>query len=85
MGAGAGPLSSRAQSFPYYALGGALYLVGAVLVLYGAQGTLAELAEVAFLLAGTAGVIFAYLVDRGTVRPPRVGWVEEDPEAPDPS
>jgi len=65
-----GPLRSRAESFPYYALGGLLYFVGAVLVLYGAQGTLAEVVEVVFLVAGTGVVVFAYFVDRGTVRPP---------------
>ena len=66
-----GPLRSRTESFPYYAVGGLLYAVGAVLVLYGAVGTLADTAEVGFLVAGSLTVAFAFLVDRGTVRPPR--------------
>jgi hypothetical protein len=40
-------------------------------VLFGVPGVLAEGAEVGFLLAGSAVVFFAYLVDRGTIRPPR--------------
>lgn len=70
MGGVAGPLRSRAESFPYYAGGGLLYLVGAVLVLEGVAGLAAEVAEVAFLLAGSGVVAFAFLVDRGTLRPP---------------
>jgi hypothetical protein len=65
------PLRSRVESFPYYALGGVLYAIGAGLVLFGVPGVLAEGAEVGFLLAGSAVVFFAYLVDRGTIRPPR--------------
>jgi hypothetical protein len=64
------PLRSRAESFPYYAVGGLLYAAGAFLVLWGVDGGLAEALEVLLLLAGSLVVAVAYLVDRGTIRPP---------------
>jgi hypothetical protein len=64
------PLRSRTESFPFYGLGGLLYVLGAVLVLYGAQGPLAEVAEVVLLLGGSAVVLYAYLIDRGTLTSP---------------
>jgi drug/metabolite transporter (DMT)-like permease len=70
VGAPTSPLRSRPESFRYYVIGGALYLVGALLLGAADQGTFEEALEVGLLVGGSVVVAVAFLVDRGTLRPP---------------